>query len=619
MATYFLQAVALSALCSQVAVASSCSFCGLDSSGKPQTFDLSSLSNETTSLTGSLSEEYAVTTPCGQANTPSCGPQADPFLQGCRGVGTLAGGNVTLNVTETGFILTLRNGFNDPPMPNGRNAVYHFICDMTVPLNHLPEGNVTESPAGFYNVVWRHQAACKSMPTSSCAPPPPAPPPPPPPAPCTPGSETCLPTWKPTWHMRNSTVLYTCNNSGMHDVNHANQFGIVVYDWSNAKAIWANAHPMSSEELITKQAEMVYAQDPGLPGYAPRVWAYRNTIKALNWYSSVREKLDDPKYASWFIKFKGFNNTPYPGGQGKTVNGSFHVPTCDWYNNGTAPRCSGFYHDQEQTPEHPGGGAPYPVDGECIEQCDCGSVNPCGEYIFDHRGGEVEGRTFRDWFINEYMVTNETLYHKDPKTGQPMPIGLGWLDDSMTPKGPTEEDKNYIADTGASQEEIQEQVAAYQESMLALKEKVVPMGGFWWQLMDGSGVKIDHTTPNSSQCMSTLRNLCVPQPKTWNRLQMYNIPKGGTGVTDQGFTDYTAEFLLTRGPYAMLGYSWCGCTNGQQMRPRAKEWDSDFGEPMDNGAACVEKTGQTGVFVREYTKATVEYDCNAGHGTITPK
>ena len=25
------------------------------------------------------------------------------------------------------------------------------------------------------------------------------------------------------------------------------------YDWSNAKAIWANTHPMSSEELITKQ------------------------------------------------------------------------------------------------------------------------------------------------------------------------------------------------------------------------------------------------------------------------------------------------------------------------------------------------------------------------------
>ena len=33
------------------------------------------------------------------------------------------------------------------------------------------------------------------------------------------------------------------------------------------------------------------------------------------------------------------------------------------------------------------------------------------------RGGEVEGRTFREWFIDEYMVTNETLLHRDPKTG----------------------------------------------------------------------------------------------------------------------------------------------------------------------------------------------------------
>jgi hypothetical protein len=102
---------------------------------------------------------------------------------------------------------------------------------------------------------------------------------------------------------------------------------------------------MSSEELITKQAEMVLAADPGVEGYNPRVWAYRNTIKALNWYSSVRKKLDDPKYSSWFAKFKGFDDKTYPGGKGKETNGTFHVPTCDWY--GTAdkpPKCSGFYH-----------------------------------------------------------------------------------------------------------------------------------------------------------------------------------------------------------------------------------------------------------------------------------
>ena len=28
-------------------------------------------------------------------------------------------------------------------------------------------------------------------------------------------------------------------------------------------------------------------------------------------------------------------------------------------------------------------------------------------------------------------------------TGKPQVIGLGWLDDSMRPQGPTEEDRNY--------------------------------------------------------------------------------------------------------------------------------------------------------------------------------
>lgn len=106
---------------------------------------------------------------------------------------------------------------------------------------------------------------------------------------------SCLPAWEPTWDMRRSTFLYACNTSGMYNVSHAAQFGIVSYDWSNGKQLWANAKPMDSEQLLTKSAEAVHAVDPGIPGQAPRVWVYRNTIKALNWYSSVREKLDDPK------------------------------------------------------------------------------------------------------------------------------------------------------------------------------------------------------------------------------------------------------------------------------------------------------------------------------------
>ena len=65
-----------------------------------------------------------------------------------------------------------------------------------------------------------------------------------------------------------------------------------------------------------------------------------------------------------------------------------------------------------------------------------------------------------------------------------------------------------------------------------------------------------------AECKAYLADQCTPNPTSWNRLAMYNIPGGGEHVTPRGFTDYTAEFLLTRGPYAMLGYSWCGCTNG---------------------------------------------------------
>ena len=141
------------------------------------------------------------------------------------------------------------------------------------------------------------------------------------------------------------------------------------------------------------------------------------------------------------------------------------------------------------------------------------------------------------------MVTNETLFHTDPLTGAPQPIGLGWLDDSMTPNGPTEEDPNYISDTGASQADMASQVAAYQESMQALIERVIPLGGFFWQLMDGGGAKLNtglNTTLDTADCLAHLRSICVPQPPNWKRFQLYNLPNGGFGASLRSFTDYTA-------------------------------------------------------------------------------
>ncbi len=138
----------------------------------------------------------------------------------------------------------------------------------------------------------------------------------------------------------------------------------------------------------------------------------------------------------------------------------------------------------------------------------------------------------------------------------------------MTHHGPSEASNTYAADTGASSAELNAQRNAYLASMQALKAKVLPMGGFWWQLLDGGGrlgpngkclPKCNVPKP-ADECASILRGLCVganrsATPPKWSRMQMYNIPNGGKHVSAQNFTDYTAEFLLTRGPYAMIGYS----------------------------------------------------------------
>ena len=79
----------------------------------------------------------------------------------------------------------------------------------------------------------------------------------------------------------------------------------------------------------------------------------------------------------------------------------------------------------------------------------------------------------------------------------------------------------------------------------------------------------------------------------------------------QNAVSYTAEFLLTRGPYALIGYSWVGCTS--EERPRPKEWDVDYGDPA---GPCKETGNGTAIFERTFAKAKVSWDCNAAKGTI---
>ena len=73
------------------------------------------------------------------------------------------------------------------------------------------------------------------------------------------------------------------------------------------------------------------------------------------------------------------------------------------------------------------------------------------------------------------------------------------------------------------------------------------------------------------------------------------------------------NFLLVRGPYAWLGHGWKGCSKNYPFPP---EFNVDYGEPT---GLCRETAPNSGVFTREWSKATVTMDCKAWKGTITKK
>lgn len=138
------------------------------------------------------------------------------------------------------------------------------------------------------------------------------------------GESGRFPIWPPTYSAQDSTIIQPCNTSGFLDAAFFSQYGLVDVDWSNGKSLWVNS-PMSCEELLVEQARQLKAARPGV-----RVFLYRNVVKALPWFTSVRTKMDDPAFQDWFLPFK--------------ANGPYHVPQCD--NNFSPPRCTLLYHDQ---------------------------------------------------------------------------------------------------------------------------------------------------------------------------------------------------------------------------------------------------------------------------------
>jgi hypothetical protein len=87
-------------------------------------------------------------------------------------------------------------------------------------------------------------------------------------------------------------------------------------------------------------------------------------------------------------------------------------------------------------------------------------------------------------------------------------------------------------------------------------------------------------------------------------------PNGSLPYPDQD----VAAFLLTRGPWAYIGYGWTGCADADHPFTRPASLDADYGVPE---GFCHEVAD--GVWTREWSKATVSLDCNTFSAKIAPK
>lgn len=407
------------------------------------------------------------------------------------------------------------------------------------------------------------------------------------------------------------------------------------------------------------------------------VFVYRNLVKALPWYSSVRNKLLDPAYAGWFLKF--------------SPDVTHHVPNCSTDASGT--KCSAFYHDQEQTPR-PGAAGPtrvkdgawyiynntndvsglrpgwktitdggpqptwdacraaaekagrkmftwwvYPKAalGDCwfssdwnttspppepqkslptVEAghvsgyrpdtgetpppslgtvgqmcangvCDCGPGLPCGEYLWDHRNASL-----REWLVDEFVggpngLANPSVdgfFFDDGWSVKADPVP-SWAPpsyrqcDMAVGGGATEEDFFCTRDMGLTPGDVQAIHGNWSATMAAVMEKVDRGQGFVFQQLASRDASLDLKDPRPG-CAAYMRKACMANSTVQQLPLLFEF-------TRKAFHDPfplpfpledVAMFLLVRGPYAWIGYSWMGCNTGEVadfLRP--KEVNVDYG------------------------------------------
>ena len=388
---------------------------------------------------------------------------------------------------------------------------------------------------------------------------------------------------------------------------------------SNGKAIWTKHRPMDDEIVLQNQVKMSTSASLG-----QTIWVYRGSMWAYPWYTSVRKTLEDAAYSDWYLKFK--------------PEGPWSSSKCDAVNT---TDCSENYHNQEQSPAYPHG------DGDCAApNCYCGSNVPCGTpsesrtrnlqtphadqemmsshlaagfYIWNHSStAVVHGQTFLEWFKDTYIFDYQ---------GSDKHVSGFYFDDWWPESGGFPDPFPHMVDDMGLTPAQQKQISiSYQANMKVIYDELLTRGMFSWQQQWNGQSSPDAkngccTKPlvtKGDSCTPTLRKLCAADSPTQSRVTNYAFApgscKGGGGAIPlTAPVQDIASFLLIRGPHAFLGHGWLGCSREYEL---PEQINYDYGEPT---GLCTETAPNSGVFTREWTKASIKMDCNTWTPTIDLK
>lgn len=340
-----------------------------------------------------------------------------------------------------------------------------------------------------------------------------------------------LPAYPQSYNMSRSTAIMICNSTGHVDAEWAAPWSLVDVDWNSAKpsscmtarsccspppltadsllhqlppAVWSSAKPMNCEEDMLLNLQQIRAVNPNAI-----TWLYRNGVKALPWFTSVRTKLENPAYWGWFMPLA--NCSPAPG-----------VYVCG--PNAT----DNLYHDFEQTPSG-----------------DCGVGVQCGEYVFNHRN-----ESLRSFLLGEYF------FRPTGANASGNMVNGFYVDDDWSSSGPSEMDKDAVQKMGMTPADVQAMTAAWAANEAAWRQALVAAGKFEWFLFYGG----QQTAPGWNQtdpaatCQQYMETNCGADAPSQSGALFFGFSrvKHSQAWPLPSPTQDVAAFLITRGPYAWV-------------------------------------------------------------------